>query len=85
MRATTSEGENDSTLPARFGAACEAAGRFAEARAWYRLAIVRDPLDEHSQHAIFRLRREPADRAQVGQAIDGGRRVQLTAAGEEGS
>jgi tetratricopeptide (TPR) repeat protein len=40
------------------GAACEAAGRFAEARAWYRLAIGRDPLDFRTQQALYRLQGE---------------------------
>lgn len=46
---------DDPMMPARMGEACEAAGRLGEARAWYRLAISRDPLDEASQRAIYRL------------------------------
>ena len=46
-------------MPARLGAACEAAGRLGEARAWYRLAIARDPLDEASQRALYRLGPRP--------------------------
>ena len=46
---------DDAEMPARMGAACEAAGRLAEARAWYRLAIARNPLDEASQRALYRL------------------------------
>jgi tetratricopeptide (TPR) repeat protein len=53
--AATPSGPRDPTLPARLGAACEAAGRLAEARAWYRLAIARDPLDTGPQQALFRL------------------------------
>jgi len=37
------------------GAACAAAGRDPEARAWYRLAIARDPLDVESQQALFQI------------------------------
>jgi tetratricopeptide (TPR) repeat protein len=37
------------------GEACEAVGRLPEARAWYRLVIVRDPLDNQAQRALFRL------------------------------
>jgi tetratricopeptide (TPR) repeat protein len=55
VQATTDLGRNDRTLPARLGSACEAAGRVAEARAWYRLAITRDPLDSQAQQALFRL------------------------------
>ncbi len=42
-------------MPARMGEACEAAGRLSEARAWYRAAIARDPLDETSQRALYRI------------------------------
>jgi hypothetical protein len=56
-------GPSDCKLPARLGAACEAAGRLAEARAWFRLAIARDPLDTGSQHALFRLRQGALERA----------------------
>ena len=66
VRATTPQGADDPRLPARLGAACEAAGRLAEARAWYRLAIGRDPLDSKSQQAVFRLRQGPADRGPGG-------------------
>jgi tetratricopeptide (TPR) repeat protein len=37
------------------GAAYEAFHRRAEARAWYRLALARDPLDPEVQKALFRL------------------------------
>jgi tetratricopeptide (TPR) repeat protein len=62
-RASTDLGAKDPELPARLGAACEAAGRLYEARAWYKLAIARDPLDRGSQQAVFRLGREIAERA----------------------
>ena len=38
------------------GDACVALHRGPEARAWYELAIARDPLDSASQRALFRLR-----------------------------
>jgi Flp pilus assembly protein TadD len=62
-RADSPMGPSDCKLPARLGAACEAAGRLAEARAWYHLAIARDPLDTGSQHALFRLRHGAVGRA----------------------
>jgi predicted Zn-dependent protease len=62
-RASTDLGAKDPELPARLGAACEAAGRLYEARAWYKMAIARDPLDRGSQQAVFRLGREIAERA----------------------
>ena len=37
------------------GAACAAAGRLPEARAWYNLAITRDPLDTQANAALARL------------------------------
>jgi tetratricopeptide (TPR) repeat protein len=39
----------------RLGAAAEAIGRRAEARAWYGLAIARDPLQSEAQQGLFRL------------------------------
>lgn len=56
--AATPKGKIDPKLPARVGAACEAAGRLAEASAWYRLAIARNPLDATAQQAIDRLSRD---------------------------
>ncbi|WZO97594.1 tetratricopeptide repeat protein [Isosphaeraceae bacterium EP7] len=47
----------DPKLAARLAVACEAAGRTAEARAWYRLAIARDPLDDVAQKGLYRLTR----------------------------
>ena len=44
------------SLPRRLGAACEAARLVPQARAWYRLAITRDPLDAESQAALYRLK-----------------------------
>jgi predicted Zn-dependent protease len=62
-RASTDEGAKSPALPALLGAACEAAGRLYEARAWYKLAILRDPLDRESQQAVFRTGRAIAERA----------------------
>ena len=57
--ASTAAGMADPTLPCRIGEACEAAGRFAEAAAWFRLAIARDPLDSRAQADLARVAREP--------------------------
>jgi hypothetical protein len=37
------------------GDACRAVHRFHEARAWYRLALARDPLDAELQKGVFEL------------------------------
>lgn len=50
------DGQVDRALPARLGAACEAAGQRDEARAWYRLAVTLNPLDADAQQALYRLR-----------------------------
>jgi tetratricopeptide (TPR) repeat protein len=42
-------------LPFQLGAACEAVHRVPEAKAWYKLAIARDPLDPEAQRALYRL------------------------------
>jgi predicted Zn-dependent protease len=62
-RAATTEGEHDPKLPRQLGVACAAAGRNQEARAWLRLAISRDPLDNESQQALFDLEHGPAQRS----------------------
>jgi tetratricopeptide (TPR) repeat protein len=54
-RIVRKEGLDEPEIRARLGEACEAAGRLDEARAWYRSAIARDPLDEASQRALYRL------------------------------
>jgi tetratricopeptide (TPR) repeat protein len=59
--ASAEEWAKDPKLAARLAVACESAGRLAEARAWYRLAIARDPLDEVSQKGLFRLTRPAAE------------------------
>jgi predicted Zn-dependent protease len=45
----------DGELLRRIGSACEALDRRSEARAWYQLAIARNPLDAEAQKALFRL------------------------------
>jgi tetratricopeptide (TPR) repeat protein len=55
-RAASSAHRNDPRLLHDLGAACAAVGRRPEARAWFRLAILRDPLDRASQRALFRLK-----------------------------
>ena len=46
----------DASVLRDLGAACEALGFSAEARAWYDLALARDPLDPETQGALHRLR-----------------------------
>ena len=45
----------DGVLLRDLGSACEALGYQSESRAWYRLAIGRDPLDSEAQAGLFRL------------------------------
>jgi len=54
-RISAANAATDGDLHRRLGAICEAVGRRSEARAWYRLAIARNPLDAEAQQAIFRL------------------------------
>jgi hypothetical protein len=49
----------------RIGAACAAMDRYPEARAWYKLAIARDPLDSEAQQALFQLDTANRDEPQV--------------------
>jgi hypothetical protein len=46
----------DPSLMRDLGTACETLGLSAEARAWYHLALDRDPLDRVTQVALYRLR-----------------------------
>ena len=55
-RAAEMTHRNDSSLLRDLGAACDALGLSAEARAWYQLALDRDPLDRETQGALYRLR-----------------------------
>jgi tetratricopeptide (TPR) repeat protein len=52
------EGRDDPALPFKLGQACEAVGRLPEARAWYQIAIDRNPTDAAAQKALFRVNRE---------------------------
>jgi Flp pilus assembly protein TadD len=54
-RVSREGGCDDVALLRRLGAACEAIGRRPEARAWYGLALARDPLDPDAQRALYRL------------------------------
>jgi len=56
-RADTAAGRRDPRLLHDLGAAYEAIGRPDEARAWFKLAISRDPLDAEAQRALYRLGR----------------------------
>lgn len=54
--ASTSKAREDPDLAMKLGRACEAAGRFPEARAWYYLVIAhQDPLDRDAQQALYRV------------------------------
>jgi predicted Zn-dependent protease len=56
LRARDMTRRDDPTLLRALGAACEALELIPEARAWYDLALVRDPLDSQTQMALYRLR-----------------------------
>jgi hypothetical protein len=45
------------------GDACAAVGRFPEARAWFNLAISRDPLDSKAQQGLARVNKLEAKKA----------------------
>lgn len=55
-KAASERNRSDPTLTRDLARACEALGRKPEARAWYRILIERDPLDDDAQKALFRLR-----------------------------
>jgi predicted Zn-dependent protease len=63
QRAASSQGRNNPRLLQELGAACAALGRNAEARAWYKVAIARDPLDAEAQQALFRIASQESPRA----------------------
>jgi tetratricopeptide (TPR) repeat protein len=67
-RAATVDGERDPKLPHELGMACAAVGRTAEARAWLRLAIERDPLDSEGQRVLYELEHRPASGPKPGPA-----------------
>ncbi len=67
QRAGAKGARDNPELPRRLGAACAALHRDAEARAWYKLAIARDPLDTEAQRALFRLNADgPGSRRSLG-------------------
>jgi tetratricopeptide (TPR) repeat protein len=55
QRAAAEKNRDDPALMHELGAACADVGRIPEARAWYNLAITRDPLDTRAQQALARL------------------------------
>ena len=55
QRAAVEANRSDPALIRDLGDACAAVGRIPEARAWYNLAISRDPLDTQAQQALARL------------------------------
>jgi len=55
-RAAGPSARQDPKLLRELGQACAALHRHTEARAWYELAIARDPLDHDSQRALYHLR-----------------------------
>jgi tetratricopeptide (TPR) repeat protein len=55
-RAAAPGGKNDLGLLRSLGSACETLGRVREARAWYKLVLAAEPLDQESQQALFRLK-----------------------------
>jgi tetratricopeptide (TPR) repeat protein len=55
-KAANEKNRDDPQLVRDLAAACEALGRKPEARAWYRILIERDPLDQDAQRALYRLR-----------------------------
>ena len=55
QRAAVDANRADPQLARDLGAACAAVGRTPEARAWYGIAIARDPLDLKAQQALARL------------------------------
>ena len=56
QKAAAEKNRDDPALVHDLGDACAALGRVAEARAWYNLAISRDPLDSRAQQALARLK-----------------------------
>ncbi len=63
-RAANPANHRDPALIRALGAACEAAHRLPEARAWYNVAVQINPLDDEAQKALHRLkvREAPPDR-----------------------
>ncbi|HEV3120490.1 MAG TPA: tetratricopeptide repeat protein [Isosphaeraceae bacterium] len=59
-RASAAKARENRQLALELGAACAAVGRIPEARAWYKVAIDRDPLDVEAQKALALLEKDPA-------------------------
>ncbi len=55
QKAAVTANRDDPALMRDLGAACAALGRVPEARAWYRLAVARDPFDTKAHQALARL------------------------------
>ncbi len=55
QKAAVVANRKDPALIRDLGAACANVGRIPEARAWYTIAIARDPLDAKAQQALARL------------------------------
>jgi Flp pilus assembly protein TadD len=58
QRAANPGSEKNVALIHDLGAACADAGRLPEARAWYTIAITKDPFDTVAQQALYRLNNE---------------------------
>lgn len=54
-RAANAANRDDPDLVRSLAEACERVGRLAEARAWYKILIDRDPLDQEAQRSLYRL------------------------------
>ena len=57
QKAASDANRADPALIRDLAAACVAVGRLPEARAWYNIAIARDPLDAQAQQGIDRINR----------------------------
>jgi hypothetical protein len=55
LQAAKPTAPGDAALMRELGATCAALHRDEEARAWFELAIARDPLDQSAQQALFQL------------------------------
>jgi tetratricopeptide (TPR) repeat protein len=64
QKAAVLKNRDDPALMRDLGEACAALGRNLEARAWYNLAITKDPLDTQAQQALARLK-EAEDQARA--------------------
>lgn len=70
--AATEAGAEDPDVPRRMGLACLDAGRIAEARAWLKLAVNADPLDQSAQKSLYKLNQEhPSRFAKLGRPPSG--------------